>query len=117
MFRTVFSSDPKATPASATHGKSHRSESPAHPVTSVRFNEYGRASEGASFPPHAGKRPQTLNRAFERLNAPQMRRDSLYDALPPVWLMLIAAATCLITLLAADTLYSSFFLWMTGVSL
>jgi hypothetical protein len=54
---------------------------------------------------------------FERLNAPQMRRDSLNDALPPVWLMLIAAATCLVTLLAADSLYSSFFLWMTGVSL
>ncbi|SHK04731.1 hypothetical protein SAMN05444404_3175 [Ruegeria lacuscaerulensis ITI-1157] len=61
--------------------------------------------------------PRSIQRAFERFNAPQMRRDrqrEWLDALPPTWLMLIAGFTCLITLLIADTLYSAFFRWMVG---
>jgi hypothetical protein len=46
------------------------------------------------------------------MNAPQMRRDRIDGALPPVWLMVIAAGTCVFTLLVADTLYREFFEWM-----
>jgi hypothetical protein len=46
------------------------------------------------------------------MNAPQMRRDRIDGALPPVWLMLIAAGTCLFTLLLADAMYREFFEWM-----
>lgn len=76
----------------------------------------GRASEGANLSSPQGWHPQhTIPQAFERLNAPQMRRDRIDGALPPVWLMLIAAGTCLFTLFLADAMYSAFFEWMVGL--
>lgn len=72
-------------------------------------------TEGVPLPPLRVGRPQhTIPQAFERMNAPQMRRDRMDGALPPVWLMLIAAGTCLFTLLLADVMYSAFFDWMVS---
>lgn len=101
----------KATTQS-TNGPTCRDQFDA--VTSVNGNEF--ASSSAPRTPPVGERSKSIQQAFERLNAPQMREDA-YGALPPRWLMLLAAFVCLFTLLAADVLYSAFFQWMTGVSL
>lgn len=84
-------------------------------VTSVKGNEC--ASEAVSPQPQEVKALPSIQQAFERLNAPQMRNDRWDQALPPVWLMLLAAVVCVTTLLVADVMYSAFFQWMTGVSL
>lgn len=45
------------------------------------------------------------------------RTNTLDDAVPPIWLMVIAGAVCLLTLLIVDTVYPAFLAWMTtGVS-
>ncbi|WP_171232201.1 hypothetical protein [Ruegeria sp. HKCCA4812] len=76
----------------------------------------GSASEGAPYSPHRAGHPlHTIPQAFERMNAPQIRRDRFAGALPPVWLMLIAAGTCVFTLLVADAMYREFFEWMVGL--
>lgn len=84
-------------------------------LTSVKGNQC--APEATPQPRRVEGPQHTIPQAFERLNAPQMRRDRMDSALPPVWLMLIAAATCILTMLLADTLYGKFFLWITGFSL
>ena len=86
--------------------------------TSVKCNEYASTESGPfSSSSHGGRSlTHTIPQAFERMNAPQIRSDN-YGALPPLWLMVLAAFVCLFTLLVADTLYSAFFFWMTGVSL
>lgn len=86
-------------------------------LTSVKGNKCA-PDEGAFLSSSQGGHPQhTIPQAFERLNEPQMRRDRMDSALPPVWLMLISAATCILTMLLADTLYREFFEWITGFSL
>lgn len=84
-------------------------------LTSVKGKQCA-PTEGAPYPPLRVGHPQhTIPQAFERMNAPQMRRDRMDGALPPVWLMLIAAGTCLFTLFLADAMYSAFFEWMVGL--
>jgi len=78
-----------------------------------------RASE-ATPRPQVVEGHHTIPQAFERLNAPQMRRDrlsSLDRALPPKWLMVVSAATMLLTLLIVSVVYPAFFAWMAGVAL
>ena len=101
-----------------THTKGNVSCEPvlgAPKVSSAFVNECrGDASEAET--PQEVKGLQSIQKCFERMNADQMRDDE-YGAIPPVWLLFLAAFVCLTSLLVADTLYSAFFYWMTGTSL
>ena len=115
---TLYPAPAGHTKAAPTHGTKARScREKFGALTSVKGNQCA-PTEGVPTPPLPLGHPQhTIPQAFERLNAPQMRRDRMDSALPPVWLMLISAATCVLTMLLADTLYGKFFLWITGFSL
>lgn len=106
---SLYPDRPKATQSHGTHLRSEYAQPIVTEYCSVVNEGSGRASEGANLSSSQGWHPQhTIPQAFERLNAPQIRRD----ALPPVWLMIVSALTCLFTLLVADALYSKFFEWM-----
>jgi len=99
----------------ATQQERSRSASDAAPTAGGEATRHnGRASE-ATPRPRRVEGPHTIPQSFERMNAPQMLRDR-FNAFPPLWLLVVSALTCVFTLLAADTLYTMLFEWLTGGS-